>query len=107
MVQNVFTAAEIAAALHRSKQSVLDSLRSTLPVGTRMVSGNETRVWSKEALSHSILTALEDVAARRKTSLDALLALPRPFWRPRCMLNEVCQEAIECASLLQRALAPA
>ena len=58
-------------------------------------------------LPQNILAALEDAAARRKTSVAELLALPPPFWRPRYPLNELLRESIERASLLQRALASA
>jgi hypothetical protein len=107
MAQSVFTAGEIAAALQRSKRSVLESLSKTPPSETRIVHGNEARAWSKEALPQNILTALNDVAARLKTNVDGLLASPRPFWRPRHSLSELTAEAIERASLLEHALAPA
>jgi hypothetical protein len=107
MRQDVFIAAQIARALQRSKRSVLESLRSTLASETRIVHGNEARAWSKEALPQSMLTALERVAARRKTSVDESLASPPPFWRPRYPLSQLCEEGIERASLLQRALASA
>jgi len=107
MTQSVFSAAQIAAALQRSKRSVLESLRETSPSETKIVYGNEARAWSKDMLPQNIVTALEDVAARRKTSIDELLTLPPPFWRPPHPLSELCKEAIERASLLQRALAAA
>jgi hypothetical protein len=47
--------------------------------------------------------ALEELAARRKTTVDALLASPPPFWRPRYPLSQLCEEAIERASMLKRA----
>ena len=43
----------------------------------------------------------------RKKSVEALLASPPPIWRPRYPLSELTEEAIERASMLQRALAPA
>lgn len=107
MTQDVFTAAQIAAALQRSKRSVLESLRQTPPSETQIVSGNEARAWSKEALPQHLLTALEDVTSRRKTSVNALLASPLPLWRPLYPLSELSKESIERASLLKRALAPA
>src|SRR6266849_4515421 len=107
MTQSVFSAAQIAAALQRSKRSVLESLRETSPSEAKIVYGNEARAWSKDTLPQNIVTALEDVAARRKTSIDELLTLPPPFWRPPHPLSELCKEAIERASLLQRALAAA
>src|ERR1700736_5170230 len=107
MCEQGFTAAQIAAALQCSKRSVLESLKGIAPTGTKIVSGNGARAWSKAALPQSIQTALEEIAARRKTSVEALLATPPPFWRPRYSLSQLCEEAIERASLLQRALAPA
>src|SRR5260370_8586334 len=107
MRQDVFTAAQIAAALQRSKRSVLESLRQTPPSETKIVNGNETRAWSKDALPENVLAALEDVAKLRNASVEALLASPPPFWRPRYPLSQLCEKAIERASLLKRALAPA
>jgi hypothetical protein len=73
----------------------------------RIVNGNETRAWSKEALPQAILMAFEEIASRRKTSIDELLAAPPTFWRPQYSLNELSRESIERASLLKRALGPA
>src|SRR6266478_1707775 len=106
MFENVFTAAQIATALQRSKRSVLEALKCASSAGTRIVSGNEARVWSRETLPLSILAELEEIAARRKVSVEALLGSPPPFWRPRYPLSELSQKTIERASLLKRALAP-
>jgi len=103
----MFTAAQIAAALRRPKRSVLDSLRRTPSIGTKIVHGNEARAWSKEALPQNILAALDDVASQRKTTVDALLAWPPPFWQPRYPLSQLCEQTIERASMLKRSLAPA
>jgi hypothetical protein len=107
MPENLFTAAQIARALQRSKRSILESLKRTPSTGTRIVHGNEARAWSKDALPQNVLTALEDVASQRETDVAALLASPPPFWRPRYPLSQLCEDAIERASLLQRALASA
>jgi hypothetical protein len=107
MTDSLFTAAQIAVALHRSKRSVLDALEGTTPSGRKVIFGNEARAWSKQGLPQSILSALNDAAERRKTSVEGLLASPPTFWQPRYPLSQVCEEAIERASLLQRALAPA
>jgi hypothetical protein len=107
MVEDVFTAAQIASALQRSKRSVLESLRQTPVSETKIVHGNEAKAWAKDALPATIVAALNDAARRRKTTVDALLASPPLFWRPRHPLSELSRESIERASLLQRALAPA
>src|ERR1700730_12132311 len=107
MWQDVFTVAQIARALQRSKRSVLESLRATLASGEKIVHGNEARAWSRDALPPKVLAPLEEIAARRKLTVEALLALPLPIWRPRYPLNKLCEEAIKRASLLNRALAPA
>src|SRR6266853_2675650 len=106
MAEDLFTAGLIAAALQRSKRSVLESLKRTPPSGIKIAHGNEAKAWSKDALPQNILTALEEIASYRRSSVDALLASPPPFWRPRCPLTQLCEEAIGRASLLQRALAP-
>jgi hypothetical protein len=103
----VFTAAQMAVALHRPKRSVLEALGRAAPSGTKIVHGNQARAWSKDALPQNILTALEAVAARRQTSVDSLLFSPPTLWRPRYPLGQLCEEALERASMLKRALAPA
>lgn len=103
----MFTAAQIAAALRRSKRSVLESLEGIASTGTKIVSANQARTWSKEALPPGILAKLEEIAALRKVSIEALLASPPPKWWPRYPVSELADGAIERASLLQRALAPA
>src|SRR6266852_3259526 len=90
--EKLFTAAQIAGALQRSKRTVLESLKDVPCTGTKVVSGNEARAWPKNALPRSILTVLEEIASRRKTSVDALVASPPPFWRPRYSLNELTDE---------------
>ena len=105
MSENVFTVAQVARALQRPKRSVLESLRQTPSSETKMVSGNQARAWSKDALPRNILTALEDIASRRKSSVDALLLSPPSRWFPPHPLSELSKEAIERASLLQRSLA--
>jgi len=105
MSDGVFTAGQIGAALERSRRSVLESLKLVPPTGTKIISGNSARAWSKDSLPRDILTALEEIASRRKTSADALLASPPPFWRPRYPLSDLSMRSIERASLLKRALA--
>jgi hypothetical protein len=105
MSKNVFTAAQIARAIQRPKRSVLESLRQTPPSETKIISGNQARAWSKDALPRNILTALEDIASRRKSSVDALLLSLPSRWFPPHPLSELSREAIERASLLQRSLA--
>ena len=107
MTEGHFTATQVAAALQRPKRSVLESLRRTPPNETRIVRGNQTKAWSKEVLPQTILSAVEEIAARRNTSVEALLASPPRFWRPRHPLSQLREEAIERASMLKRGLAPA
>jgi hypothetical protein len=107
MPDGAFTAAHLAAALQRSKRSVLESLGRAPPSETKIVFGNQARAWSKDALPKKILTALDEVAERRKTTIDALLVSPPGFWRPRYPLSQLSEEAIKHASLLKRALGPA
>ena len=107
MTTSVFTAREIATALQTPKRTVLETLRPVKSNDLKIISGNATRAWSKDALPQNILVALEEIASRRKTSVDELLASPPPFWRPPYPLAQLCEEAIERASLLQSALAPA
>src|SRR6266851_1328141 len=107
MAQDAFTAGQIAAALRRSKRGVLGSLKRIPPTRKDIVSGNEARAWSRDALPVNIQAALQDAASRRSTTVERLLASPPPFWRPRYPLSELSRESIERASLLKQALAPA
>ncbi|HWX17666.1 MAG TPA: hypothetical protein VNY07_13865, partial [Chthoniobacterales bacterium] len=107
MGREISTAGQIATVLQRPKRSVLESLKHTSPTGTKVVFGNEARAWSKDVLPENILVALDEAAARRKTTIDALLASPSPFWQPRYPLSQLCEKAIGRASMLKRALAPA
>ncbi len=107
IVENQFTVAQIASALRRSKRSVLGSLERGPFTRAKVVSGNQTRAWSINQLPNCILTSLENIAARRKLSVDALLSSPPSRWFPPRSLSEISKQAIERASLLQRALAPA
>lgn len=107
MSQDLFTASQIAAALQRPKRSVLGASEQIQPTGTRIVHGNEARAWSRDALPLNIQAALQDAASRRSTTVEALLASPPPFWRPRYPLSELSQESVERASLLKQSLVPA
>ena len=107
MSEDLFTAAQIAEALQRSKRNVLAALAKVPVTGTTIVSGNEGRVWSIDTLPKSISPALESCACRRNVNVDALLAAPCPPWAPRYCLSEVSEPTIQRACLLQRALAPA
>lgn len=104
MSKAVFTAAQIAAALQVSKRGVLESLERMPFTRTKVVNGNETRGWSLDQLPQSVCGSLENVAARRKTNVDALLASPPRQWMPPHRLNELTEGAIERASFLRRAL---
>jgi hypothetical protein len=102
----VFTAAQIASALRRSKRSVLASLASAAPTATRLVAGNAARVWAIEDLPEGLRNTLADTAARHQFDTAALfLASPRSRWQPKIPINECSQEGVARASLLRRALA--
>jgi hypothetical protein len=107
MFEDVFTAAQIAAAMQRSKRNVLQALKETPPTVTTIVSGNPTRAWSRTKLPRGIAKAVQDAASQQQVSVDALLASPSRSWRPHHRLCDLQEDAIERASLLQRALAPA
>jgi hypothetical protein len=104
---SIFTAREIATALQTPKRTVLETLQRVECNDLKIIGGNATRAWSIDVLPENILTRLKEIAARRETSVEGLLASPPTFWRPRYSLSQLCDEAIERASLLQRALAPA
>jgi hypothetical protein len=107
VIEHSFSATQIAGALQRSKRSVLESLKGIPPTGTKIVRGNVAQAWSKTAFPPNILTAIENVAERRRTSIDKLLAAPPHSGGRDIPLSELSKESIERASLLQRALSPA
>ena len=72
----------------------------------KMVSGNQTRGWSLNALPQKMSKALSVAAGRRKLGAEDLLESPELLWRPQYPLSRLANGAIERASLLCRALAP-
>ena len=104
--EKLFTAAQIAVALHRSKRSVLDTLEQSRPAGMKIIRGNQARAWSIKQLPEKLRTSLEDIASQWQLTIDVLLASPPRLWLPPYPLSKLSREAIERASLLQRALGP-
>ena len=69
-----FTVAEIASALGRKRSSVKDILACVPASGAKIVSGNEARTWTVEALPSSLRIAL-DALAKKLRCVDAETAL--------------------------------
>lgn len=104
--ENIFTAAQIAAALQRSKRTVLETLKGTQATQTAIVRGNATRAWSINELPQDMRIMLQNVASRRQMSVDDLLVAGMQLWRPRFPLSDLREGTGQRASLLRRALIP-
>jgi hypothetical protein len=101
-----FSAADIARAAGRTRQSV-NRLLAGIPPSTQMVvKGQPVPVWSLESLPSSLRSDL-DAAAKLQGFGDAfrLLSAPREAWQPAFPLSEASQPAIDKAVKLRAALA--
>ena len=113
---NLYTAAQLAAALGVSKRGVLARLDATA-AGVVMVRGQQAAGWPISALPEQWRSRLDDAAtARQYRNAEAMLnAPPAPPWQPEIVrdgkrevvsLAELHPDCIAAAVKLQKALAP-
>jgi hypothetical protein len=102
-----FTAAQMAACLGCTPQSIRKVLREVKPSGARMVNGNEASTWSLAALP-AALRCRFDAEARQRRYRDALalLSAPPQMWQPPLPLNQVSDVDVDRANKLREALRP-
>lgn len=106
-----YTAARIAAALGRKRQSVARSLADVPADGRALVAGQAVPAWSIAALPVIMQKELEKEAERRGfRNAESLLAhkpAPGAAWQSAVPLAACAQSALDKAVKLQRALARA
>lgn len=103
----IFSAAELAAALGRKRQSVARDLKALPPTGSKMVAGNEAGAWAVAGLPQSLLRALGEQARLNgcRDAAEYLRQCGRP-WSPEVPLAECHPSAVEAAQRLREALRP-
>ena len=102
----LFTAAQIAAVLQRSKRGVWKVLKSIRPAAEDLVRGQRSAVWSIAQLPDSMRGELEGKAtALHFRDVATLLAAPPRAWQPPVPLAAVREEALTRARSLREALA--
>jgi len=104
-----FPASRIAAALGVTKRAVLLAVEGTPAGGVALVNGRQTSGWAfrelPERLQHRLLSEVRRRGGYR--DVNELLAAPPARWEPPVPLGEIEPEAINRASRLRQALAPA
>jgi hypothetical protein len=104
---SIFTAAEIAAALGRKRESIGRSLSSHAPSGTKVVSGNEARAWSVAALPGALLGDLQRLTVQLGCKdVETFLRQSGEPWSPSVPLARCHDESVEAARKLREALRP-
>lgn len=105
MSRELFTAAEIGAALSKSRSAIKRVLAGCKPAGTKLVSNNLAEAWALEDLPAAIRSQLRNVQTRRKyrAEIDVLRNAPKR-WMPALPLSEIDEKEIANAQKLQRAL---
>lgn len=103
----MFSAAQIATALQKSKRTVLKALEQIAPAGTVTRGGNDAKAWAFAQLPKLLQDQLEAEAARRGyRSHESILAMPPTLWQPPLRWADLAIECQERAAALQRALEP-
>ena len=101
-----YTAAQIAAAIGISKQAVQKSLAGISSIGSIIVRGNETPIWSVDLMPSCVNQNLAECAQRHGLSIaDYLDAFVHP-WQPPIALGDVSKTCLDGANKLRAALLP-
>jgi hypothetical protein len=101
------TAAQIAGAVGISKQAVQKSLEGISSVGSVLVRGNETPVWTVDVMPSRITEKLATRALQNGLSIaDYLDAFVNP-WQPPVALADVSEKCLADTKKLRAALLPA
>jgi len=106
---NIYPATRIAAPLAISKQAVRKALAGVSPCGTVEIKGQRAPAWSWAALPESLRQRLAEIAKRRNTTVEELLANPPRLFAaavPFTQLPEAAQiEASQWRDILSPLLA--
>ncbi len=102
----IYSAAQIARALRKSRQAVQRLLAPSQPDGKTLVRGNETNAWSFSRMPAYLQTLLTTEATRLGyLNAEALLSSEPTIWTPPIALKDVEQKFIDRAFKLRTALA--
>ncbi len=104
--KNMFTAAQIAAALGISPQAVRQQLRDKPSAGKQRIAGNDAAAWSVDQLPVRLRERLAIESTQQKCSIETLLRLPRRQWQPPISMSKIAVENIRDAEKLREALMP-
>ena len=106
VIGRLFTAAQIAAALGKSKRGVQYALAEIPALGQVLARGIPAAGWSVSSLPLRMRSSLEIEAKRRNyQNVEQLLSAPPARWEPPLPLSDVAPSFVERAVQLQRALA--
>ena len=106
--RELFTAAEIGAAIGKSRQAMRRALGSCPPSGKKFVANNLAEAWALADVPPEITAHLRELKTRYlRPSLAAVIAEPPPVWTPSIPLSRVCDADIRKATQLCLALSRA
>jgi hypothetical protein len=102
----VYSAAQIAFALNRSKRGIIQALENVAPV-PKVIRGQQTHAWPIAALPVSLQESLRNAANQKRCrNPETLLQMPCKRWEPPIPLAEIAQSNLDHAAKLQTALRP-
>ncbi|MGZ5519163.1 MAG: hypothetical protein ACXWJX_15815, partial [Limisphaerales bacterium] len=103
---NLFTAAQIAAALGKTRQAAQKALRSVPASGKCIVQGNEASAWSVARLPGWMQNELAALSSRKGfRSVEQFLSAPALPWQPKKPFAQITPAFVEKAIKLRDALA--
>lgn len=102
-----WTAAQLAIAARLSKRWLLKRLAITPAIGSVIVQGNETAIYSFDALPASVKTAIAANASATGLSIAEHIEMSCKPWQPARPWSEIDDTSVEDAKKLRTALLPA
>ena len=106
-VSGAFTAAQIAIALNIAKRTAHKMLSDCPATGCIIVRGNDTPVWTLDALPERIRAKLAEKASEDRQDIATFIISRAKPWQPKYPLTEIADSAIALATRLRNALLPA
>jgi hypothetical protein len=102
-----WTAAQIARALGKRRQTIAEALKGIEPTGTVLASGNAASGWTVASLPQRIQNELAFITAQKGyRSIDAMLSEPPARWAPPISFDSVPAALVDKAVKLHSALHP-
>ena len=103
----LFTPAQIAAALGITPRAVRKSLREASPAGVVIVQGNEAAAFTLDQLPAALNERLANEATQQQCrTVNTLLTMPRQQWQPAIPLDKLAPDCIASATKLREAMRP-